>query len=364
MAVQELKLTTLNPNQISVEAFTEKLLGILNGGALALMLSIGHRTGLLDTMARLPPSTSEDIAAAAGLNERYVREWLGAMVTGRIVDFDYIAGTYQLPPEHAALLTRAAFPNNLAVTMQFMPLLAAVEEPIIECFRRGGGIHYSAFPRFHEVMAEESAQTVLAALLDSILPLAPGLIEKLRDGSKVLDIGCGRGRALILLAENFPQSSFTGYDFSEETIAAANAEAESKGLTNVRFKVRDVATLDELGRYDLVTAFDAIHDQAQPARVLRNIANALHENGTFLMQDIAGSSLLHQNLDHPIGPFSYTISCLHCMTVSLALGGAGLGTMWGEETARQMLAEAGFGNVEVKQLPHDFINYYYIVNKG
>lgn len=362
MSIQELG-TTLELDQLSTEAFAEKLLGILNGGALALMLSIGHRTGLLDTMAELPPSTSEQIAKAAGLNERYVREWLGTMVTGRIVNYDSLNVKYELPPEHAAMLTRAASPNNFAVTMQFMSVMGQVEDRVVECFRHGGGVPYSAYPRFHEVMAEESAQTVLATLLDTILPLAPGLTERLRDGIKVLDIGCGRGLALILMAESFPNSVYTGYDFSEEAIASGKAEAERKGLTNISFAVRDTAVITEKESFDLITAFDAIHDQAHPARVLQNISNALKEDGTFLMQDIAGSSHLHKNMDHPIGPFSYTISCMHCMTVSLALEGDGLGTMWGEEKAEQMLADAGFKSVEVKKLEHDFINYYYIAGK-
>jgi 2-polyprenyl-3-methyl-5-hydroxy-6-metoxy-1,4-benzoquinol methylase len=136
------------------------------------------------------------------------------------------------------------------------------------------------------------------------------------------------------------------------------------GLSNVRFEVKDVTMLGEVGRYDLITAFDAIHDQARPATVLFNIATALRPEGVFLMQDIAGSSHVHNNLDHPIAPFLYTISCMHCMTVSLAQDGEGLGTMWGEEKALEMLAEAGFNNVAVKQLPHDFQNNYYICPKG
>ena len=170
MAVQELKQTTLEQNQVSADAFAEKLLGILNGGALAMMISIGHRTGLFDTMAALPLSTSEQIAEAAGLNERYVREWLGAVVTGRIVNYDFVNGMYHLPPEHAALLTRAASPNNLAVTMQFMSLLGEVEDQVVESFRRGGGVPYSAYSRFHEVMAEESAQLSLIHISEPTRP--------------------------------------------------------------------------------------------------------------------------------------------------------------------------------------------------
>lgn len=351
-------------DQSKAEAFAEKMLGVINSAALALMSSIGHRTGLFDTMAALEPSTSEQIARAARLDERYVREWLGAMVTGGIVDYFVADKTYKLPPEHAAFLTRAASPNNMGVTVQFFPLLGSVEDEIIECFRNGGGVPYSSYPRFHEVMAEESSQTVLAALTDSILPLAPELFEKLRAGIEVLDVGCGSGRALCLLAENFPNSRFTGYDFSEEGVARARSEAAAKGIVNVRFEVQDVARLCDLERFDLITAFDSIHDQAQPAKVLKGISDALKPDGTFLMQDIAGSSHLHKNMEHPIGAFGYTISCLHCMSVSLAQGGDGLGAMWGEELAQEMLKNADFKSIHVNKLSHDIINVYYVARKS
>ena len=357
-------MTTNELDQQTSEAFAERMLNVINDAAIALMMSIGHRTGLFDAMAGLPPSTSEGIASAANLNERYVREWLAAMVVGRIVEHDPEDGTYYLPPEHATWLTRGATPDNIAVAAQFIPVLASVEDRVVESFRRGGGVPYSAYARFHEVMAEDSGQTVVAALTDSIRPLVPGLTERLEEGIDVLDVGCGSGRALNLLARKFPNSRFVGYDFSEEAIARARTEAEEHGTTSVRFEVRDVAALDEKEHYDLITTFDAIHDQAKPAAVLKGIAAALRDDGVYLMQDIAGSSHLHNNLDHPLGPFMYTVSTMHCMTVSLAQGGEGLGTMWGEEKATEMLKAAGFGEVEVKQLPHDFQNSYYIAKKG
>jgi len=351
-------------DEARVEAFSEKLVGILNGGALALMTSVGHRTGLFDTMDRLPPATSEQIASEADLNERYVREWLGAMVVGGIVDYDAESAQYDLAPEHAAVLTRKSQADNIAVFAQYIPILGSVEDRIVQCFREGGGVAYSEFPRFHDVMAEESGQSVLSSLNQSILPLVPGLIATLERGIRVLDVGCGSGRAINLMAKTYPRSSFTGYDFSDEAITNARNEAARSGLTNARFEVKDVSHLKEPEPFDLITAFDAIHDQAAPDKVLEGIAGALRAEGTFLMQDIAASSQLHENLDHPIGPLLYTISAMHCMTVSLAAGGAGLGTMWGEEKARAMLGEAGFGNVEVKHLPHDFQNAYYIVSRN
>ncbi len=357
-------MTTQWFDQERAEAFAERLVDVLNSSALALMVSIGHRTGLFDAMASLPPSTSGQIASAAVLNERYVREWLHAMVTGGIVEHEPEDETYRLPQEHAAFLTRAASPDNIAVTTQFIPLLGSVEDGIVESFKHGGGVPYSAFSRFHEVMAEDSGQTVVAALTDHILPLVPGLTERLEDGIDVLDVGCGSGRALNLMARKFPNSRFSGYDLSEEAIARARAEAEEHDITNVRFEVKDAATLDEEARYDLITTFDAVHDQAKPAAVLKGIADALKDDGVYLMQDIAGSSHVHNNLNHPVAPFLYTVSTMHCMTVSLAQGGEGLGTMWGEEKAREMLKEAGFSKVEVKQLPHDIFNNYFIITKG
>ena len=192
------------------ERFADTMHGILNNGALALMTSIGHRTGLFETLATLPPSTSVQIAQAAGLSERYVREWLGAMVTGRIVDYEPETETYVLPSEHTASLTGAASQKNLAMLMQYISLLGTVEDGIVRSFRNGGGLPYATYPRLQQVMAEGSKRTVAGVLIESILPLVPGIVEALGEGIEVLDIGCGRGHALNLLAQTFPQESLYG----------------------------------------------------------------------------------------------------------------------------------------------------------
>jgi ubiquinone/menaquinone biosynthesis C-methylase UbiE len=191
----------------------------------------------------------------------------------------------------------------------------------------------------------------------------PGLVERLRAGIDVADVGCGLGHAVTLMAGAFPRSRFTGFDFSAEGIAAGRKAAARRGLSNARFELQDVARLDVSQGYDLITAFDAIHDQAQPAQVLAGITRALRPGGTFLMVDIAASSNLAENGEHPLGSYLYTVSCMHCMTVSLAQGGAGLGTMWGEQVALRMLAEAGFSQVEVRRVPGDIINSYYIARR-
>ncbi|KST68069.1 class I SAM-dependent methyltransferase [Mastigocoleus testarum] len=349
-------------SESKTEAFAGRMLDILNNSAIALMISVGHRTKLFDVLAELEPSTTQEIADAANLSERYVREWLGAMVTGNIVEYFPENSTYFLPREYAILLTRDAGADNIAVLTQYISILGAVEDQIVECFRQGGGVPYSAYKRFHEVMADDSGQSVVSSL-DSILGLVPGLTEKLRNGADVLDVGCGSGRALNKLAQIFPASRFCGYDISAEAITRARNEAQGLSLGNISFQVKDVATLNENSRYDLICTFDAIHDQAKPDVVLRGIFQALRPNGVYLMQDICASSDIAGNLNHPIAPLLYTISCMHCMTVSLAMNGMGLGAMWGEEKALEMLQDAGFSSVEIKQLEHDLQNSYYIVRK-
>jgi SAM-dependent methyltransferase len=344
--------------------FADRMLRTMNEAALALMVSVGHRTGLFDVMAAMPAATSIEIASRASLDERYVREWLAAMTTGRIVAHDGAAGTYWLPADHAAWLTRAAGMKNLAVGMQYVGLIALVEDQIVDCFRRGGGVGYSAFPRFQEVMAEDSGAVQDATLIDVVLPLVPGLLDRLRQGIDVGDVGCGSGHAVNLMAEAFPRSRFAGFDFSDAGIAAARREADRKGLSNARFDIRDAAHLGEVGRFDFMTTFDAVHDQARPDLVLAGIAMALRPGGVYLCVDTSASSKLADNLDHPLGPFLYTVSCMHCMTVSLADGGMGLGTMWGEQIARQMLGEAGFTTIEVARVDGDIVNAYIIASKG
>ncbi|MEO6197418.1 MAG: class I SAM-dependent methyltransferase [Dehalococcoidia bacterium] len=317
-----------------------QMVGIATGGLLSLMTSIGHRAGLFDTMASLPPSTSQQIAEATNLNERYVREWLGSMTTGGIIEYDPASTSYRLPLEHAASLTRAAGPGNLAALAQFVSLFGNVEDKLVDSFRNGGGVPYSEFSKFQSLMAEVSAGVVDTTLTNVTLPLITGMVQRLQDGIDVLDVGCGQGHAINVMAREFPNSRFTGYDFSEEGVAASQAEAKAWGLSNSKFVQQDVAAFSETGAYDLITAFDAIHDQASPTKVLANIARALRPGGVFLMVDIAGSSNLEDNMAHPMAPLMYAVSTTHCMTVSLALNGEGLGTMWGEQLARQKLADA------------------------
>jgi SAM-dependent methyltransferase len=348
----------------STTEFAERMLHMVNEAMLALMVSVGHRTGLFDVMATMPAATSAEIASRAELDERYVREWLAAMTTGRVIDHDAAAESFSLPAAHAAWLTRAAGPDNLAIDAQYVGLLALVEDQVVECFRNGGGVPYSSFPKFQALMAEDSGAVRDATLIGETLPLVPGLTDRLEQGIDVADVGCGSGHAANLMAQTFPRSRFVGFDFSDTGLAAARAEADRNGLKNVRFSKRDAARLGETARFDLITTFDAVHDQARPDLMLAGIADALRPDGVYLCVDIAASSKLSENLDHPLGPFFYTVSCMHCMTVSLADGGMGLGAMWGEQKALQMLSDAGFTSVNVEHVDGDIANTYFIATKN
>jgi len=357
-------MTTTDLDPARIEAFAGRMGGLLNDALLSLSISLGHQTGLFDTMSSLPPSTSAEIAKAADLDERYVREVLGALTTGGITTYDGDLGTYVLPGEHAALLTRAAGVGNMAALTQFVAMLGSVEQDIVTCCREGGGVPYAKYPTFHRLMAELSKETIDATLIDSTLGLVDGLRERLEQGIDVADVGCGAGYAMNVLGRAFPNSRFTGFDFSEEAITAARAQVQEWGLTNVTFEVRDVSDLGVDERFDLVTAFDAIHDQAAPAAVLQGLSNALKPDGVFLCVDVAASSHLEENVEHPLGPVIYTISTFHCMTVSLALDGAGLGAAWGEQTAQAMMADAGFTSVASHRIEDDPFNVYYVARKS
>ncbi|MDD4867313.1 MAG: class I SAM-dependent methyltransferase [Mycobacterium sp.] len=347
----------------TAEEFSRRLLEAIDNASLALLVSIGHQTGLLDTMAGLEPASSAQIAEAAGLHERYVREWLAGMTTARVVEYDADTATYSLPGHRAGVLTRAAGPDNLALVALTIPLLSEVEQKIIGCFRNGGGLPYSAFPRFHALMAEQSGVVFDNALIDTVLPLVDGLVERLQSGAEVADFGCGSGHAINVMARAFPASRFTGIDLSEEAIAAGVKEAAELGLANASFESHNLAELDKAAAYDVITVFDAIHDQAHPARVLQNIHRALRPGGVLLMADIKASSRLEDNVHVPMSTFLYTTSLMHCMTVSLAMDGAGLGAVWGSQLAVSMLNNAGFDDVRIAEVEADPINYYYIARK-
>lgn len=350
-------------DDLAAEAFLERTADIINAGAQSVMLSIGHRSGLFDLMATLSPESSQQIADKAGLTERYVREWLAVMVTANIINYDASLKTYYLPRSHAACLTRDAELGNLAVYAQFIPLMGAAQDHILRCFESGGGTNYGDYPCFHQIMSEDSEQSVVSSLFDVIFPLIKGIDAQLHAGINVLDVGCGKGYALIAMADRYPRSQFTGYDLCEEAVVEANHLSKVRDLKNIQFEVTDMISFNEQDEYDLITSFDAVHDQKNPDGMIKSIHRALRSSGVYLMQDIGGSAHLENNLDFPMASLLYSISCTHCTPISIGQGGEGLGAMWGWETAQTMLENADFQSIKRHVLPHDPMNVWFISHK-
>jgi len=347
-------------DEAKMEAFAGRLLELYTGGMLTFLVDIGHRTGLFAALAT-GPATSAELATRADLQERYVREWLGAMASGGIVGYEPATASSSLPAEHAAYLTGTGS-ANLAPLSRLDTHLAGHVDAVARAFREGGGVPYAAYrPEFTDVMDGLGRGALDELLVDAYVPLVPGLAGRLAAGARVADVGCGTGHAIVLLAAAFPASTFTGYDLAPDAIARARSEAA--GLANARFEVRDAARLEVEEPLDVVFTFDAIHDQADPAAVLERIHAALVPGGLFVMVEPRASSDLSGNLDSPLAPFLYGVSTLHCMTVSLAAGGAGLGAAWGEQMALAMLAEAGFGEVTVHEAPGDPLNGVFVTSR-
>lgn len=352
--------TELDPAEI--EAASTHVLQIYGDTMLNYMIDIGHRTGLLAAAAE-GPATSDELAARAGLTERYVREWLATMVTGNVVEYDPGTKTYTLPRAYAAVLTGGPLP--FASFAQMQTHLGKHVHEVARAFREGGGVPYAAYrPEFTDVMDNISRTFFDLALVDGCLAQVPGLVEQLDAGAAVADVCCGTGHSLVVLGRRFPNSTFVGYDFDEGAIGRARAEATGAGLTNVVFNVCDAARLGVEDEYDAVFVFDAIHDQVEPDRVLSSIHTALKPGGVLYVKEPCAADNLEDNIGNPFAPVLFGCSTLHCMTISLAHGGAGIGTGMGQALAQQLLASAGFEDVRVEPAPGDPGDAVYISRKA
>ena len=358
----------------TVKAFPEVMTQILNAGALNLALAIGYRIGLFDSLDRFDtPRSLQEISAEANLSARYIREWLGVMVSGGIVELsvaDDGEHNYFLPSAHGDCLARRAGNSNLGVYTQEIPLLTTCAmEAVVDAFASGDGVSYDHYPRFQAFMSQLADAKHRDVLVDVFLPsVSDGrLVEELRSGIRVCDLGCAEGVALMLMAGAFPESRFVGIDIDGEAISNAKRESAKLGLDNTEFMELDAATLTDNreleNSFDYVCAFDAIHDQPRPLMALQGIRHILAPGGQFSMIDIAARTDLADNLDHPMAPFLYTVSLMHCMPVGLVDGGTGLGMMWGREKAVEMLNQAGFENIRVEEIPQDPFNLHYLCSK-
>ena len=326
------------------------------GGAFTVGLAyIGDKLGLFIALAESPRSTSLEVAKRTGLDERYVREWLKGMVASGYVEHEPASETYFLDAEQKAAFVEEGSRTFVAGAFQLaLPSLLLAPE-LLEVFRRGGGIPFrelspeipTAIDRMHRPWFDH-------LLVQEWLPAAPGVVEALSSGITVLDVGCGPGRSTLALARAYPKSRFLGIDPHVPSIERARASARQQGVDNVELApvtVESLASGDGIGTnparpaFDLAIAIDCVHDMVRPVEGLRAVRALLAPGGRVFWSEPTGS---HEPLENrnPQGRLRACLSPFHCLTVSLAEGGAGLGTIIGEAGARALAAEAGFASFQ------------------
>jgi SAM-dependent methyltransferase len=331
----------------STDAFMEQVFGDLIGSLNVAMASIGDRLGLFRDLSQNGPAMASELAKRTGVSLRYAQEWLNAMACSGYLIYDPDGAVFSLPAEHAPVIAEENGPAFLGGPLQIAPLMIGLVPRIAEVFRTGGGLPQSAYdPGVWEGMERETAPIFENFLIEGWLGAAPDVGIKLEAGAHVADVGCGSGRAVLRMAQAYPNATFVGYDAFPAQIERATANAKAAGLEDrVTFAVRDVSKgLPE--KYDVITTFDVVHDAVDPAGLLRAIRQGLRPGGLYLIQEFAAGERLEDNIG-PVGSFLYGVSVLYCMTTSLAHGGAGLGTAgMPESVVTAMGAEAGFASTE------------------
>jgi SAM-dependent methyltransferase len=344
-----------------MDAFLGKALGDASGAFVIAMCNLGDRLGLFKTLAEQGPATSAELAARAQVNERYTREWLGAMASAGYIEYDPASKRFTLPPEHAPVLAQESSPFFFGGVYQCALAQLGVIDQVAVAFRQGGGVPQSAYgDGMWDGLERLTAGWFENLLLPQWIPAMPGVQAKLEQGADVADVGCGRGRALIKLAQAYPKSRFVGYDAFGPTIAKATANAKAAGVENrLHFQELD-ASKGIPDQYDIITTFDVIHDSVDPLGLLREIRRALRPDGIYVMLEINSSPNLEENAG-PLGAFNYGVSVMYCMTTSLAHDGEGLGTVgMHEPKVRELCTAAGFSSVRRLPIENPFNIVYEI----
>ncbi|XP_002742187.3 S-adenosylmethionine-dependent methyltransferase Rv2258c-like [Saccoglossus kowalevskii] len=349
-----------NENELeSNESFEQRIFNTVQSGFLTVCLSVGRATGLFNTMAKLgEPRSSHDIAQSAGLKERYVREWLGAMVTGRIIDVNPTNDTYYLQPHRAETLCN---PSTM-IFSEAIPALCEVYSDILECMKTDGprGVSYSKYNLFQQWL-ETKEELRLGLLPSKYLSNILEVKTLLESSAMVCEIGCAGGFGLCQLARDYPTCTYHGLDISKPFIDNAKMRASSMNLQNVTFHVSDATKMSDAwtGKYDVVYCFDVVHDVPRADLILQEIHRVLKDDGYFVMVENKSYTKHADNIPLPMAPALYTVSLFACMPTSLYYdGGLGLGAAWGVEKAKEMLNEVEFDCFSITDTANKMYSVY------
>ena len=341
------------------EAFIGKAIGDASSALTCILAGIGDRLGLFKDLASNGPSTSSELAGRTAIQERYAREWLGGMANAGYVEYDPATRQFHLPPEHAPVLAQEGGPFFFGGIYQMFPAMVSVVDQITEAFRIGGGVHQGAYPvAFWDGLERFTAGWFENLLLQQWIPAMPEVEAKLEQGADVADVGCGRGRALIKMAQAFPKSRYAGYDVFGPAVEQASERARKADVADrVKFEQLDVVKgLPQ--QFDIITTFDVVHDAVDPLGLLKAIRSGLKVDGNYVCLDVNCSDKLEENAG-PLGAMFHGVSIMYCMTTSLAWGGTGLGTVgFHQKKVQELCSEAGFREVRRVPLDNPFNNLY------
>jgi 2-polyprenyl-3-methyl-5-hydroxy-6-metoxy-1,4-benzoquinol methylase len=352
----------IDPDKLKM--FSLQLFTKLEGAVTAGMVHLGDQLGLYVAMRRMArPVTSAELAAETGLAERWVREWAHNQAAAKLVTSDD-GEHFVLAPEAAAVL---ADPNHPAYGMGMfhrLPQTMRALDDVKDSFRTGVGHDYDSHGPEGAVGIERSFEPWNRVfLLPVVLPALEGVVDKLEKGATVADVGCGAGGAVLLMAEAFPASTFTGYDISRYALDRAEQRRGEVGVVNAQFCDPRESALPTDHSVDVITTFDCIHDMTHPQEMIDAIREAIADDGTWLLVDIKGRDSFAENVrKNPMASLMYGISVLSCMSSALSEpDGAGLGTLGlPESRAREMAATAGFTRFRKLDIDHP-INAFYEV---
>lgn len=334
------------PSPSDVEAFIGQVVTDLSSALSGVLVNVGRKLGLYQAIADLGACTSTALAEATGIRERYVREWLANQAAGGYVAYDAKTQTYFLPPAQAMVLALDQSPVFMAPAFEVAASFWLDEDKIVETFRSGEGLGWHAHNHRLFCGTESFFRTGYRAhLVSEWLPALDGVVERLKRGARVADIGCGHGASTILMAQAFPKSSFVGIDYHDISIATARSRAAEQGVTsNTAFEVKSATEFDG-ENFDLVCFMDCLHDLGDPVGALAQCRRALNPDGKVLLVEPYAGDRLEENLN-PIGRMYYAASAMACTPNSLSQEvGLGLGAQAGEERLRKVAREAGFSKL-------------------
>lgn len=325
-------------------AFHQRVVGDAATAVRALTVAVGDRLGLYAAMADSRPVTAAELAARAGVLELYAREWLHAQVSGGYVEVDDSGHQYRLPPEHALVLADSSSDVFTAPFFSALRPLYASENALVDAFCNGGGVGWDQHDgALDDALARYFLPGYRANLIQRWIPALEVAGEKLQEGGRVADVGCGVGYSTLLMAEAFPRSQFDGFDYYDEAIAQARDVASQRGLVAERVRFA-TATADDFGGgpYDLVTSFNCVHDIGDPDAVARHVRSQLRDDGTWMIVEPNTDPHAARNT-HPAGQLFMALSAVMCLPAAAAQRGPrALGNHAGEQVLREIATDAGF----------------------